>query len=66
MIETILKINDKQFIIYIENGEYKMTSRENFFAKIQNAFEITTFQGFTNIDDLIDYIKQLSPNVVEL
>ena len=66
MIETVLKINDKQFIIYIEDGEYKMTSRENFFARIQNAFEIRTFQGFTDIDDVIDYIKRYTPNVVEL
>lgn len=66
MIQTVLKINDKPYLIYVENGEYKMTNKENFYARIQNAFEITTFQGFTNIDDVVNYIKQLSPNAVEL
>lgn len=59
MIQKTLLINKTQrYYIYLENGLYKMTNKDNFEARIQNANEIMTFHGFTNVDDIINHLMQ--------
>ena len=58
MIQKTLKINDKPYYLYLENGEYKMTTKENFNARIQDARQIITLQGFTNANDCIKYLQK--------
>lgn len=58
MIQKTLRINNTQHFLYLENGEYKLTNARNFNARIQNANEIITLQGFTNANDCIKYLQQ--------
>lgn len=59
MIKKTLLINKTQIhYIYLENGLYKMTNKDNFNARIQNAREIMTLHGFTNVNDIIEYLNQ--------
>lgn len=63
MIEKTLKIDGEIYYIYLEHGEYKITNKNNFNARIQNANTITTLFGFTNPNQVVNYLKQFYKNV---
>lgn len=42
-------------VIYKENGIYKTTNEENYNARIQNARQIHTMEGFTSAEEIKAY-----------
>ena len=63
MIEKTIKINDTIYYIYNDCGKYKMTTKTNFNRYIQNALEISTFNGFTSANQVAEYLTKYSKNV---
>lgn len=44
-----------QFVIYKSNGDFYVTTKQNYNATIQNAREITKVIGFKTAEEIIDY-----------
>lgn len=63
MIEKTIKIDDTIYYIYNDCGEYKMTTKTNFNKYIQNAREISTFNGFTSANQVAEYLTKYCKNV---
>ena len=42
-------------VLYKEFGEIKSTSEDNYNARIQNSFKITTWKDFESFEQVIDY-----------
>ena len=66
---NVTKINDKKYLLENENRTFvlynfvgwKITSKENYNARIQNAREINNFNehdGFNTADDCIEYVQK--------
>lgn len=66
MIEKTITMSGMPYYIYKENGVYKLTNKQNFDRRIQNANEIVTLQGFTDAKQVINYLKHYYPGVKEL
>lgn len=52
-------MNTTYYVLYKENGEYKLTPCENHHSNIQDANKITTFKrslGFDTKQKVLDYI----------
>lgn len=54
----VSKIDSKKYVIFKQNGVYKMTTEENYARPIQNAREITTFNNMTSKDEIIEYVEK--------
>lgn len=66
MIEKVLKVNNIIYYIYVEGGLYKMTTKENFEARVQNEKVITKFEGFASCDAVIEYLKTYFNDIIIL
>jgi len=54
----VSKIDSKKYVIFKQNGVYKMTTEENYARPIQNAREITTFNNMNSKDEIVEYVKK--------
>lgn len=58
MIEKTLKKDNTIYYIYKENGQYRMTTKQNFNAYIMDLNKVTKFDGFTSANQIIDYMQK--------
>lgn len=65
MIQKTFLVNDQHYYLYLENGEFKMTTKQNFNARIQDARKITTLQGFSNSKECMQYLHKYF-DIIEL
>ena len=49
-----------KYIIYKEGDKIKGTSADNYHARIQNAFNISTFEDFKSLQQAKEYIIKYS------
>ena len=58
MIEKTIKKGNTIYYIYKDNGQYKLTTKQNFDAYIMDANKVAKFNGFTNSQQVVDYMKK--------
>lgn len=54
----VSNIDSKKYVIFKQNGVYKMTTEENYARPIQNAREITSFNNMSSKDEIIEYVEK--------
>lgn len=66
--ESLLNESKEKYYIWQENGEWKGTNEKNKNARIKNAREIQTFNGFDDdpAEEVIEYIKKYFKGVDEV